>query len=186
MEMPRSRSSRSRSVFLPVSAVIECGLAVVDVPGRAQRERRPRDGISAGPAHRGRRLRRGAASTARGELLELGVADGAQVEQQLAVLHAADHGRLAARAVTRPAAGVTVRRRTATATLGTSVTGSAPAPARATVSTSVTTPSAARTAPLRLREQSAQALGAGAHHVQRRRRARRAWDALAAASSGSR
>src|SRR5664280_1691256 len=88
MEMPRSCSSRSRSVFLPVRAVISAVLpwsmcpAVPTVSGA----------WSVGPAMRppsGERREHRA-----GELLDLRVTYGAQVEQQLAVLDAADYGRL--------------------------------------------------------------------------------------------
>src|SRR5674476_1167477 len=92
MEMPRSCSSRRRSVFVPVrrlmSAVLPWSMcpAVPSVRGGADRS----SGEPGTAALSGQRGQRGC-----GQRVELGVAHGAQVEQQALILYAAYHGGLA-------------------------------------------------------------------------------------------
>src|SRR5665811_2174050 len=96
MEMPRSCSSRRRSVFLPVRSLMSAVLpwsmcpAVPRVRGTAGSLA---GSIVSGAPGTGRpsdeRRQHGA-----GQLVQLGVAHGAQVEEQAAVVQAAHDGRL--------------------------------------------------------------------------------------------
>ena len=172
--MPRARSSGSRSVLTPVSASTSDGLAVVDVPGRAERR-----AARLAPS----RSARARASAAAHDEVDLDLGDRARVEQH-GVRRARAPRSAGRRARSRACSSSAPTARGVTATTGpsSSSSGSAPPPARPAARTMRTVAAAPARLPRCRRAAARRAPRApprgGAQHLQHRD--------VAAARSGSR